>query len=71
MFKGDFHWYLSSSGFNESFKPFSIAKAKLGYAFSFLDHCSLNLKTEGGFKIGSKSTKSLDFAIGRGMEMIL
>ena len=64
MLKGDFHWYLSSSGFNESFKPFSIAKAKLGYAFNFLDHFSLNLKTEGGFKIGSKSTKSLDFAIG-------
>lgn len=64
ILKGDFHWYLSSSGFNESFKPFSIAKAKLGYAFSFLDHCSLNLKTEGGFKIGSKSTKTLDFAIG-------
>lgn len=64
MFKGDFHWFLTSSSFNTSFRPFSIAKAEMGYAFSFLDNFSLNLKTEGGFKIGSRQTKSMDFTLG-------
>lgn len=60
----DFHLYLNASGFNTNFKGFSIAKADLGYAFSFNDKLALKTEFNGGFKIGSKSTNTLDFAFG-------
>ncbi|WP_178990920.1 patatin-like phospholipase family protein [Winogradskyella schleiferi] len=63
-FNGDFHLYLNASGFNEDFKEFSIAKADLGYAFSFSDKLALKIEANGGFKIGDKSTNALGFAIG-------
>jgi len=63
-FNGDFHIYLHASEFNEEFSQFSIAKADLGYAFSFSDRFSVNLKSQGGFKIGDNSTSSLNFALG-------
>ncbi|MEY8849907.1 patatin-like phospholipase family protein [Psychroserpens sp. XS_ASV72] len=64
LFDGDFHWYLMASDFNQDFEPFSIAKAKMGYAFSVSDKLSFNLTTEGGFKIGENNTNTLDFALG-------
>ncbi|WP_246124784.1 patatin-like phospholipase family protein [Algibacter pacificus] len=64
LFNGDIHTYLFASRFNERFDNFSIAKAEIGYAFSALDKLSINLQTSGGFKMGSKSTKTLDFALG-------
>jgi len=60
---GDFHWYLSASSFNEDFEPFSIAKANFGYALS-IGKFSLLAETSGGFKLGDRSTTSLDFAMG-------
>ena len=63
-FNGDLHIYLWASHFNQDFDEFSIAKAELGYAFSFSDKLSVNLKTSGGFKLGDKSTSTLDFALG-------
>ncbi|MDN3491782.1 patatin-like phospholipase family protein [Winogradskyella bathintestinalis] len=63
-FNGDFHLYLSASGFNKNFKEFSIAKADLGYAFSFSDKLALKTEASGGFKIGDKSTNALGFGIG-------
>ncbi|MCB0381801.1 MAG: patatin-like phospholipase family protein [Psychroserpens sp.] len=63
-FNGDLHWYLLSSQFNTDFNPFSIVKAKMGYAFSFSDKLAFNLKTEGGFKLGENTTNTLDFALG-------
>tara|TARA_R110002049_G_scaffold40337_7_gene123017 strand:+ start:12826 stop:15063 length:2238 start_codon:yes stop_codon:yes gene_type:complete len=61
---GDFHLYLKGSGFNTNFNEFSIAKADLGYAFSFNDKLALKTEINGGFKIGSKSTTTLDFVFG-------
>lgn len=63
-FKGDFHWYLGASGFNDNFKPFSIAKADMGYAFSITDNLAFSLETSGGFKLGDNSTTTLGFALG-------
>lgn len=63
-FNGDFHWYLQASKFNREFKPFSIAKADIGYAFSFSDKFAMNLLTQGGFKLGDNSTSTLDFSLG-------
>src|SRR5690606_14671850 len=64
FFSGDFHWYLFAHGRNKEFEPFSIAKAKMGYAKSFLKHFSANLSMEGGFKLGGPETATLDFALG-------
>ena len=63
-FSGDFHWYLLANGRNKNFEPFSLAKAKLGYAYTFFNTISANLTTEGGFKWGGPETTSLDFALG-------
>ncbi|AXP80375.1 NTE family protein RssA [Mariniflexile rhizosphaerae] len=63
-FNGDLHMYLFASSFNESFDNFSIAKANMGYAFSVSNKLAFNLQTGGGFKIGDKSTRTLDFALG-------
>ena len=63
-FNGDYHSYLYASNFNKTFRSFSIAKADLGYAFSISNKLAFNIQTHGGFKIGNKSTTTLDFALG-------
>jgi len=63
-FNGDLNIYLYASSFVESFEDFSIAKADIGYAFSASDKLAFNLQTSGGFKLGDKSNRTLDFAIG-------
>lgn len=63
-FSGDFHWYLLAQGRNKEFKPFSVAKAKMGYAHMIYDKISGNITTEGGFKLGGPETTTLDFALG-------
>ncbi|WP_422106945.1 patatin-like phospholipase family protein [Winogradskyella sp.] len=63
-FNGDFHLYLNASDFNADFDQFSIAKADIGYAFSFSDNVALKTETSGGFKIGDNSTTALGFGLG-------
>ncbi|WP_179334195.1 patatin-like phospholipase family protein [Winogradskyella costae] len=63
-FNGDFHLYLDAAGFNSDFLNFSIAKADVGYAFSFNNKLALKTEAQGGFKIGDPSTSALGFAIG-------
>lgn len=63
-FSGDFHWYLLANGRNKDFEPFSLAKAKLGYAHTIFNKFSANVTAEGGFKWGGPQTTSLDFALG-------
>ncbi len=63
-FKGDFHMYLFADGLNKNFSEFSISKAMMGYATSFSDKLSMQITTEGGFKIGGKNTNSFDFLVG-------
>ncbi|MEX0288535.1 MAG: patatin-like phospholipase family protein, partial [Flavobacteriaceae bacterium] len=63
-FNGDFHFYLLSSDFNNNFKEFSIAKARMGTAFPLIGRLSLNLETEGGFKLGTSNVSALDFVLG-------
>lgn len=63
-FNGDFHLYLNASDFNTDFQQFSIAKANIGYAFSFMDNLALKTETSGGFKIGDNSTTTLGFGLG-------
>ncbi|MGB5818566.1 MAG: patatin-like phospholipase family protein [Saonia sp.] len=63
-FDGDFHVYLFSSDFTDNFKEFSIAKAKMGAAFPLFKDVSLNIETEGGFKLGTSGVTSFDFVLG-------
>ncbi|MEO1013120.1 MAG: patatin-like phospholipase family protein [Bacteroidota bacterium] len=70
-FDGNFHLYLFSSDFNDNFREFSVAKARMGTAFSILDGLSLNLETSGGFKLGTSEVTSFDFVLGGfGTDMI-
>lgn len=63
-FAGDFHFYVFSSDFNNNFKEFSITKARMGGAFPILKNLSLNIETEGGFKLGTSDVTSFDFFLG-------
>lgn len=63
-FNGDFHWYLSSTDFTQTFEPFSIAKAEMGFATPLTQNISLNVSTEGGFKIGETPLSVFDFVLG-------
>ena len=63
-FDGDFHYYLLSSDFNDNFKDFSVSKARMGGAFTITKNLSLNLETEGGFKLGTSGVTSFDFVLG-------
>ncbi|MGI9551245.1 MAG: patatin-like phospholipase family protein [Aurantibacter sp.] len=63
-FEGDFHLYLFSSDFNDNFKEFSIGKARMGTAIPVFDNFSINIETEGGFKLGTSSVSALDFVLG-------
>ena len=64
LFDGNFHLYVSSSDFNNNFSQFSIAKAKIGYAFRVSNKLAVNVISQGGFKIGDDSNNSLNFALG-------
>ncbi|WP_149304275.1 patatin-like phospholipase family protein [Pareuzebyella sediminis] len=64
FFDGDFHFYVLSSDFNDNFKEFSIAKARMGTAFPLFSNLSMNIETEGGFKLGTSNVTSFDFVLG-------
>lgn len=63
-FSGDFHWYLLAEGRNKNFEPFSMAKAKMGYARKIYANLSANITAEGGFKLGGPERTTLDYALG-------
>ncbi|MGB3151437.1 MAG: patatin-like phospholipase family protein [Maribacter sp.] len=64
FFDGDLHYYLLSSDFNENFKDFSVSKARIGMAVPLAKNISLNIETEGGFKLGTSGVTSFDFVLG-------
>ncbi|WP_053992688.1 patatin-like phospholipase family protein [Mangrovimonas sp. TPBH4] len=63
-FNGDIHSYFYASSFNENFRPFTLAKADIGYAFRITKRLSMNILEQGGFKMGDNGTSSLDFGLG-------
>lgn len=64
FFDGDFHFYVLSSDFNNDFKEYSISKARMGTAIPLFRNLSLNIETEGGFKLGTSNVTSFDFILG-------
>lgn len=64
FFEGDFHWVIMQSGYKGEFSPFSIAKAKMGFAMPVARNISFDLFTEGGFHLGNSHVESLRFFLG-------
>lgn len=64
FFNGDFHLYVFSSDYNNTFNRFSVGIAQLKYATPVLPKVSMVVGVEGGFKIGGESINSLDFFLG-------
>jgi len=60
----DFKWYLSSSDYSDSFKPFSQLKGKLGMAYTFFNKLTTHFKSEAGITIGDNVNRVLDYNIG-------
>ncbi|TLP75434.1 patatin [Maribacter sp. ACAM166] len=63
-FSGDMHYYILSSDFNNNFKDFSVSKVRGGMAFPIVKNLSINLETEGGFKLGTSNVTTYDFVLG-------
>lgn len=64
LFDGDFHWIVMQSGYEGDFSPYSIAKAKMGFAVPIATNVSFNMFTEGGFHLGNSEVESLKFILG-------
>ncbi len=64
FFDSDFHLYLFSSDFNDNFREFSIAKAKLGTAVPLFPGFTFGIEAEGGVKFGTSGVTSFDFVLG-------
>ncbi len=64
FFDGDFNFYVLSSDFNDNFKEYSISKARMGTAIPLVKNLSINIETEGGFKLGTSNVTSFDFVLG-------
>src|SRR5690606_23680799 len=64
LFDSDFHLYLFSSDFNENFREFSVAKARLGTVVPLFPALSLTAEASGGVKWGSSGVTSFDFVLG-------
>lgn len=64
FFEGDFHLYLYSTDFINSFDQYSIGKARFGFATPIINKVAFNFQTEGGFTLGNTDYNSLDFLLG-------
>lgn len=64
LFDSDNHLYLLSSDYNDNFKEFAVAKARLGTVVPLRHNLSLNVETEGGVKLGTSAVTSFDFVLG-------
>lgn len=63
-FNSDFHLYLYSSDFNNSFNEFSVISADLGYAYSFTPKLRANIMAKAGTKINDRDGSAFDFVLG-------
>lgn len=64
LFDSDIHMYLLSSDYNDNFKEFAVAKARLGTVIPLHHNLSFNVETEGGVKLGTSEVTSFDFVLG-------
>ncbi|APX99102.1 patatin-like phospholipase family protein [Lacinutrix venerupis] len=63
-FNADFKYFLFSSDYTNSFSPFSLINAKIGYAYSLSPKLSATISSEAGAKINGKNTSYFDYVLG-------
>ncbi|MGB0896437.1 MAG: patatin-like phospholipase family protein [Flavobacteriaceae bacterium] len=63
-FKGDVHQYFFTDKITDIYDPFTIAKAKMGFAAKVLPKWYVNFFSEGGFRLGNNDNSSFDFVLG-------
>ena len=63
-FKGDVHQYFFTDKLTDIYDPFTIAKAKMGFATKLLPRIYMNFFSEGGFRLGNNTNSSFDFVLG-------
>lgn len=63
-FKGDVHQYFFTDKITDIYDPFTIGKAKMGFATKLLPKVYFNLFSDGGFRIGNNTNPSFDFVLG-------
>lgn len=63
-FSTDLQTFLASSDYTNKFKPFSIAKAELGFVKTVFNRATIKLGADAGFNIGSDSIPYFDFILG-------
>ncbi len=64
LFEGSSKFYFGSSALRDDFNELSIFKSKISKALTIVDKLSINITTEGGFKVGNSNTKALHFGLG-------
>ncbi len=63
-FRGDLNVYLHANGNITDFEEFSIGRAKIGYAKTFIKKLSTVIYAEGGVKVEGNKSTSFDFFVG-------
>ncbi len=63
-FSGDVQSYLFSSNYTNTFNPFSIVKAELGFASKIVKKVTLRFQADGGFAFGGDSVSFFNFVLG-------
>lgn len=60
----NFKWYMTSTDFNNNFKPFAQTKGALGFATTFFDKLTFQLTSEAGFTLNNPESDVFDFYLG-------
>ncbi len=60
----NFKWYMTSTDFNNSFRPFAQTKGTLGFATTFFDKLTFQLTSEAGFTLNNPESDVFDFYLG-------
>ncbi|MCI2229308.1 patatin-like phospholipase family protein [Polaribacter sp. MSW13] len=60
----NFKWYVASSDYNNNFDSFAQAKGSLGFATTFGDKFTFQMKSEAGFTLNSSGVDIFDFYLG-------
>ncbi|KAF2335592.1 patatin-like phospholipase family protein [Flavobacterium daemonense] len=63
-FSSDVQTYLASSDYNNTFKPFSMAKAEIAFAKTLFRRATIKVGADAGFNIGSDSVPYFDYILG-------
>lgn len=59
-----FKWYLTSSDYNNNFKPFAQAKGTIGIAETIAERFTIQLTNEAGFTFENPTSNIFDFYLG-------